>query len=156
MRSRLPAARLALRDFRTVDDSAKPNRGRLGETEPVGMMRRARVKYCPLITREGRAMSGPSVQDRYPQAVGAVHEFFTRFYGAQIAESDDAQEELVLFRVGASQKIVAVSADFLEQFGPREIHERLAAWNVAHLSRTLERGCRLLVTSEGPEEERDQ
>jgi hypothetical protein len=101
-------------------------------------------------------MSGPSVQDRYPQAVGAVHEFFTRFYGAQIAESDDAQEELVLFRVGASQKIVAVSADFLEQFGPREIHERLAAWNVAHLSRTLERGCRLLVTSEGPEEERDQ
>lgn len=100
-------------------------------------------------------MSGPSVQDRYPQATRAVHEFFSRFYGSQIAETEDAQDDLVLFHVGAAEKIVAVSADFLEQFGPREIHEKLAAWNVAHLSRTLERGCRLLVTSEGPEEERD-
>jgi len=100
-------------------------------------------------------MSVESVRERYPEAVEAVRTFLTQFYGSQIVQTEDAQEDLVFFRVGNANKIVAVSADFLADFGPEEIRENLAAWNVAHLSRTLERGCRLKITSEGPEEERD-
>jgi hypothetical protein len=100
-------------------------------------------------------MSLESVSERYPQAVDAVREFFTMYYGAEIAQSEDLQDELVLFHVGTDAGIVAVSADFLAGFEPLEIREKLAAWNVAHLSRTLERGARLVVTSEGAEEELD-
>jgi hypothetical protein len=86
-------------------------------------------------------MSGPSVHARHPQAVGALHEFCTRFCGVRIAETEDAQEDLVLVHVGAAEKIFAVSAEFLNNLGPPEIHKKLAASNVVHLSRTLERNC---------------
>ncbi len=99
-------------------------------------------------------MPSESMTGRYSLAVAAVSAFFGRFYGGDVFASDDVEEEAVLFRVGEMRKTVAVAADFLE-FDVDEIPEKLAAWNVAHLSRTLERGCRLKVTSEGPEEERD-
>lgn len=100
-------------------------------------------------------MSGDRPSERHPEAVNAVHAFFTQFYGSEIERTEDADEDLVLFHVGKARKVIAVSGDFLAEFEPVEIRENLAAWNVAHLSRTLERGCRLKVTSEGPEEERD-
>ena len=100
-------------------------------------------------------MSVPSVRASYPAAVEAVREFFVMYYGSEITQSEDAEEERVLFHLGPAAKTVAVTADFLAESSPVEIREHLAAWNVAHLSRTLERGCRLVVTSEGPEEERD-
>lgn len=99
-------------------------------------------------------MSARSVRASYPASVEAVREFFTMFYGSEVAQTED-DEERVLFHLGTAGKVVAVTADFLAQFEPVEVREHLAAWNVAHLSRTLERGCRLLVTSDGPEEERD-
>lgn len=89
-----------------------------------------------------------------PRAVEAVRAFFGRFYGDAIVTSEDADEELVLFMLGSERKTIAVAADFLE-LSMDEIPEKLAAWNVAHLSRTLEPRCRLKLTSEGPEEERD-
>lgn len=100
-------------------------------------------------------MTVVSVRDRYPVAISAVQAFFAQFYGAEIDQTDDPDEELALFHVGRARKIIAVSADFLAAFSPPEIRENLASWNVAHLSRTLERGCRLRITSEGTEEERD-
>lgn len=95
-----------------------------------------------------------TVRERYPQAVEAVAAFFAQFYGGDVTQADDGEEEVVLFYVGKSRKIIAVSADFLADFSATEIRENLASWNVAHLSRTLERGCRLKITSEGPQEER--
>lgn len=98
-------------------------------------------------------MSEQSLQERYPEAIEVVRAFFAQFYGAQIGLAEDADRERVLFHVGKAQKIVAIGADFLENSDLVEIRERLAAWNIAHLSRTLERGCVLNVTSDGPEEE---
>lgn len=89
-----------------------------------------------------------------PLAVEAVRAFLGRFYGDAIVTSEDADEEFVLFTVGPARKTIVVAPDFLE-LGVDEIPEKLAAWNVAHLSRTLEPRCRLRLTSEGPEEERD-
>jgi hypothetical protein len=100
-------------------------------------------------------MSTETLSDAYPDAVVAVRAFFAQFYGADIAQSEDAEEELVLFQLGPAHKVVAVSADFLAEFDKDEIREKLAGWNVAHLSRTLEPRCRLKVTSDGTEEERD-
>jgi hypothetical protein len=100
-------------------------------------------------------MTVEPVRERYPESLEAVQAFFSQFYGADIEQTEDAQEEVVYFHVGKQKRVVAVHADFLADYGPTEIRENLAAWNVAHLSRTLERGCRLAITSDGPKEERD-
>lgn len=100
-------------------------------------------------------MSEQTLQDRYPHAIEAVCDFLAQFYGAELALREDRDAERMLFEVGKQKKIVAIDADFLENPDPVEIREHLAAWNVAHLSRTLERGCVLHVTSDGPEEERE-
>ncbi|GAC1311752.1 MAG: hypothetical protein NVS2B3_13250 [Vulcanimicrobiaceae bacterium] len=98
-------------------------------------------------------MSDDDLRARYPEAVEAVRAFFERFYGTQIAILD-SQDDALPYALGEARKIVAVGADFLATFEPGAIEEHLAAWNVAHLSRTLEAGSRLNVTSDGPEEER--
>lgn len=98
-------------------------------------------------------MSEQTLQEYHPIAIEAIRAFFVQFYGAEIALSEDAEKDRVLFHVGMAKKIVAFGADFLENTDPVDIRERLAAWNIAHLSRTLERRCILNVTSDGPEEE---
>ncbi len=100
-------------------------------------------------------MPGESIAERYPEAVGAVRAFFAQLYGNEIEESEADDEEAILLHVGPAKKVVAVEADFLAEYDPAEIREHLAAWNTAHLSRTLERGCRLKITSYGTEEVRD-
>lgn len=100
-------------------------------------------------------MSARNVQASYPAGIAAVRAFFEQFYGTDITVSEDADAECVLFAVGQRKNVVAIGADFLAEFDAVRIRENLAAWNIAHLSRTLERGCRLSVTSEGPEEQRD-
>lgn len=100
-------------------------------------------------------MTEGSLAVRHSVALAAVHEFFAQYYGDEIAFGEDAEADRAFFYVGIARRVVAVCADFLERADAIEIRERLAAWNVAHLSRTLERGCVLAVTSEGPEEERE-
>jgi hypothetical protein len=92
--------------------------------------------------------------ERYPDSVAAVRAFFAQYYGSDIAVSVDDAEQIVRFSVGPARKPIAFTFEFLAAFDAPQIRENLAAWNIAHLSRTLERGCRLLVTSEGTEEER--
>lgn len=100
-------------------------------------------------------MAEQTLRERYPEAIEAVRAFFGQFYGAEITISEEFGAARVLFVVGPGKKIVAVSEDFLTDADPVAVRERLAAWNVAHLSRTLERGCVLSVTGDGPEEERE-
>ena len=98
-------------------------------------------------------MSEQTLQEYHPVAIEVIRAFFAQFYGAEIALEEDAERDRVLVYVGKAKKIVAFGADFLENSDPVDIRERLAAWNIAHLSRTLERGCVLNVTSDGPEED---
>ena len=92
-----------------------------------------------------------TASERYPEAVAAIRAFFERFYEDAVRTED--AEGLVLFHLGEHAKTVAVTVDFLADVSPADIHDTLASWNVAHLSRTLERRARLKITSEGPEEE---
>ncbi len=98
-------------------------------------------------------MSVRNVGERQARSIEAVRAFFSMFYGSDITLTEVAEEDQILLHVGPAGKVVAVTADFLAEFEPARIAEHLAAWNVAHVSRTLERGYRLVVTSEGPEVE---
>ena len=45
-------------------------------------------------------MAAQHLCDRYAQAVAAVADFFAMYYGVDVAQSEDAQEDLVLFALG--------------------------------------------------------
>ena len=86
--------------------------------------------------------------ERYPESVESVRAFLRRFFGDDLDESVDAENDALIFAIGPARRI-SVSADFLAEYNAEETYEKLTGWNVANLSQTLEARTTLEITAFG-------